>query len=69
MTVEKIIRILGYIVYTILWLPVIVLALIILPMVYIVIFKSIKEGLYVFAKAIKHNINHDMEFIKTGIWY
>lgn len=69
MTVEKFIRILGYIIYTILWLPVIVLGLIILPMVYIVIFKSIKDGLYIFMKAIKANINHDMEFIKTGIWY
>lgn len=69
MTVEKFIRILGYIVYTALWSPVIVLGLIILPMVYIVIFKSIKEGLTVFRLALMHNISHDMEFIKTGVWY
>lgn len=69
MTVEKFIRILGYIVYTLLWLPVIVLALIILPIVYMIIFESIKDGLYVFMKALKFNIKHDMEFINTGVWY
>ena len=69
MTVEKFIRILGYIVYTALWLPIVVLGLIILPIVYIVILKSIKDGLCVFTKALKNNIKHDMEFIKTGVWY
>ena len=69
MTVEKFIRILGYIVYTVLWSPVIVLALIILPMVWVIMFKSIPEGLKMYAQALKANINHDMEFIKTGVWY
>ena len=69
MTVEKFIRILGYIVYTVLWSPVVVLGLIILPMVYIVLFKSIKNGLSAFMMALKANINHDMEFIRSGVWY
>jgi hypothetical protein len=69
MTVEKFIRILGYIVYAALWSPVIVLGLIILPIVYMIIFKSIKDGLTVFMKALKFNIYHDMEFIRTGVWY
>lgn len=69
MTVEKFIRILGYIVYAALWSPVIVLGLVILPVVFIIMFKSIKEGLSVFRSALKYNIYHDMEFIRTGVWY
>lgn len=68
MTVEKFIRILGYIVYTALWSPVIVLGMIILPIVFMIMFKSIKEGLFVFRSALKYNIHHDMEFIRTGVW-
>lgn len=69
MTVEKFIRILGYIVYAALWSPVIVLGLVILPVVFMIMFKSIKEGLSVYMMALKMNINHDMEFIRTGVWY
>ena len=69
MTVEKFIRILGYIVYAALWSPVIVLGLIILPVVFMIIFGSIKEGLSVFTTALRMNIHHDMEFIRTGVWY
>lgn len=69
MTVEKFIRILGYIVYTVLWLPVIVLGMIVLPMVFMIIFKSVKEGLSVFMMALKYNIYHDMTFIETGVWF
>ena len=69
MNVEKIIRILGYIVYAALWSPVIVLGLIILPVVFMIMFRSIKEGLSVFMMALKHSIYHDMTFIKTGVWY
>lgn len=69
MTVEKFIRILGYIVYAALWSPVIVLGLVILPVVFIIMFKSIKEGLSVCMMALKAGINHDMEFIRTGVWY
>lgn len=69
MNVEKFIRILGYIVYAALWSPVIVLGLIVLPIGFIIMFKSIKDGLQVYAEALKAGINHDKEFIKTGVWY
>lgn len=69
MTVEKVIRILGYIVYTGLWSPVIILGLIVLPVVFMIMFKSITEGLSVFMTALRFNIHHDMEFIRTGVWY
>lgn len=69
MTVEKFIRILGYIVYAALWSPVIVLALIILPFVYMFMFKSIPRGLSVCMMLLKAGINHDKEFIRTGVWY
>lgn len=69
MTVEKFIRILGYIVYTALWLPVVVLGVIVLPVVFMVMFRSISEGWAVYKMAMKSGIAHDMEFIKTGVWY
>lgn len=69
MTVEKFIRILGYIVYAALWSPVIVLALIVLPIAYVVMFKSVKDGWVVYWNLLKSGINHDMNFIKTGVWY
>lgn len=69
MTVEKFIRILGYIVYTILWSPVIVLCMIVLPIWYIIMFKSIKLGLKVYASALKAGRNHDKVFIETGVWH
>lgn len=69
MTVEKFIRILGYIVYAALWSPVIVLGIIILPVAYMIVFKSIPEGWSVFKVALKAGLKHDMEFIKTGVWY
>lgn len=69
MTVEKFIRILGYIVYAVLWSPVIVLGLIVLPIVYMIMFRSIPEGLMVYKQGLKAGIIHDMQFIKTGVWY
>lgn len=69
MTVEKIIRILGYVVYATLWSPVIVLGLIVLPVAYMVMFRSIPEGWAVYKMALKSGINHDINFIKTGVWY
>ena len=69
MTVEKFIRILGYIVYTALCSPIIVLGLIVLPIVTMIMFKSIPEGWRVFKNGLKFGIHHDMEFIKTGVWY
>lgn len=73
MTVEKFIRILGYIVYVILWSPVIVLALIILPFMWVKMYTqagyTVKEGIAACVKALKMSVQHDVEFIKTGIWY
>lgn len=68
MTVEKFIRILGYIVYAALWSPVIVLGVIVLPVAFMVTFRSISEGWTVWITALKAGIRHDMEFIKTGVW-
>lgn len=69
MNVEKIIRILGYIVYAALWSPVIVLGMIVLPIGFMVMFRSIPEGWAVWKMGLKAGIRHDMEFIKTGVWF
>lgn len=68
MTVEKFIRILGYAVYTALWSPVIVLGLIVLPIVYTIMFKSIPRALTFYMQCLKAGIIHDMQFIETGVW-
>lgn len=68
MTVEKFIRILGYIVYVTLWSPVIVLGMIVLPVVFMIMFRSISDGWAVWIMSLKSGIRHDMEFIKTGVW-
>lgn len=72
MTVEKFIRILGYIVYVALWSPVIVLSLIILPFVWAYMYVragyGVKEGIIACSKALKIGVQHDMEFIRTGVW-
>lgn len=73
MNVEKFIITLGYIVYTALWLPVIVLALPITFIVWLVTFTrlgvGIKTGMNLFRQALVHGVRHDMEFIRTGKWY
>lgn len=69
MTVAKVIRFLGYIVYTALWLPVIVLAMFILPFVYMFMCRSIIRGLTLYWYAFVSGIRHDVEFIRTGIWW
>ena len=72
MDVAKFIRILGYIVYTILWSPVIVLIAVALPIWAIATcvkydfpmsyaWKWLKEGFW-------YGVGHDMNFIKTGEW-
>lgn len=68
MTVEKFIRILGYIVYSALWSPVIVLGMIVLPVAMMVMLRSISEGWALWKMGLKAGIRHDMEFIKTGVW-
>lgn len=73
MDVEKVIRILGYIVYTALWSPVLVLLLLIGPIVWLIVFMrmgmTVKECLELLGYALKNSIQHDMEFIRTGKWY
>lgn len=73
MTVEMFIRILGYILYVALWSPVIVLILLAMPIAYLVLFKrmgfSTKDALGIYLDALKANIQHDIIFIKTGVWY
>ena len=73
LNVEKIIRILGYTLYTILWSPVIILTIIVGPILVCVmavrngwVVKDIMRELYI--KGLKNGIEHDMNFIKTGEW-
>lgn len=70
--VEKVIRVLGYIVYAVLWSPVIVILLLVLPVVWLVIFTragfTVKEAMQSLFKALKASIMHDVNFLKTGIW-
>lgn len=70
--VEKFIRILGYIVYVMLWSPVVIIALIILPILALIqglkigmTIKQIAEGYW---ESLKFSIKHDVDFIKTGEW-
>lgn len=69
MTVEKFIRILGYIVYVALWSPVIVLIAIMLPVWMLIKTKSLPLTRLLLADGVKTGIRHDMEFIRTGVWY
>lgn len=70
--VEKVIRVLGYAVYAALWSPVIVVLLLVLPVVWIVMFKrigfTVKDAMSSLAHALKMSILHDVNFIKTGVW-
>lgn len=72
MNVEKVIRILGYIVYTALWSPVIVVITPIAFVAFMVMAKRLgmttREGLKMTGQSFKAGIQHDMHFIKTGVW-
>lgn len=68
MTVEKFIRILGYIAYVVLWSPVIVLSLIVLPLWLAYKTKSIPLTASVIEYGLKAGMNHDKKFIETGVW-
>lgn len=69
MTVEKFIRILGYVVYSILWLPIIVLLMVVLPITVMIMTRSISYTWMLLKNGLKAGIKHDMEFINTGVWY
>lgn len=70
--VEKVIRVLGYIVYSILWMPVIILAAVVVPIVWLAmsirVGSSVKEAAEHLLQLLKASIKHDIEFIKTGKW-
>lgn len=69
MTVEKFIRILGYIVYVALWSPVIVLIMVIMPIWMLIKSKSLSFTWMLVKDGLKTGFRHDREFIKTGVWY
>lgn len=72
MDTAKLIRTIGYIVYTCLWLPIILACMVFMPI--LVMVTCIKEelpvisGLKWFGESLKEGIAHDMNFIKTGEW-
>lgn len=72
MNVEKIIRVLGYIVYTALWLPIIVLAIVSAPIVVLAVDlrlgQSIKGSINSLKDIFVDAVRHDVEFIRTGKW-
>ena len=68
MTVEKFIRILGYVVYVALWSPVIAFIVVALPVWVAIKTKSISLTWMLIKDGLKTGIRHDMEFIKTGVW-
>lgn len=72
LNVEKVVRILGYIMYTILWSPIIIVGLVVVPIVYIAwgirSGRRIKDIVSDLIRIHKAAIEHDMNFIKTGEW-
>lgn len=72
MNVEKVIRVLGYLLYTILWLPVIVLCFTITPIVWILMYirvgQPVKQCVKRFKNALAASIKHDVVFLQTGRW-
>lgn len=73
MNIEKFIRTLGYIVYVILWAPLLAVITPIATIAFMVIYMRLgftfKETCAMYGKAMKNSISHDVEFIRTGIWY
>lgn len=72
MNVEKVIRVIGYAIYTALWSPVIVLFLTVTPIVVggwsIRNGVPFKEGFDTYKDILIKSVQHDAEFIKTGKW-
>ena len=69
MTVEKFIRILGYVVYVALWSPVIALIVVILPIWMIIKTRSLSFTWMLLKEGLKTGFKHDKIFIDTGVWY
>ena len=72
LNVEKIIRILGYVMYTILWSPFIILVLITAPIMLMTIAirngQKIKDTMRWYLNKLKEGFEHDKKFIDTGVW-
>lgn len=72
MDVGKIIRILGYIVYTALWLPIIVVTIVAVPLMVLAIDvrvgRPIGESINGIWSMLVESVKHDIEFIQTGNW-
>ena len=72
LNVEKVIRLLGYIVYVILWLPVILVGLVVFPIIALLFAIKYRLGvkaiMQAYLKLLKAGFNHDINFIQTGIW-
>lgn len=72
MDVEKIIRVLGYIVYMLLWSPFIVLSILALPIVILAVDlregRSVKGSFMAIKTMFEEIVRHDIEFIQTGKW-
>jgi hypothetical protein len=72
MNVGKLIRILGYIVYTALWLPVILLTVIAAPLMVLAVDvrvgRPIGGSIEGIVGMFKESIQHDVEFIRNGTW-
>jgi hypothetical protein len=72
MTVEKFIRILGYVVYVMLWSPVIAIILLVMPVIWLRMTSrlgfTMRESMTLYVECMKNSIQHDINFIQTGIW-
>lgn len=72
LNVEKVVRVLGYIMYTILWSPIIIVGLVLVPIVYIAwgirSGRRLKDIVTDLIRAHKSAVEHDINFIKTGEW-
>ena len=70
--VEKFIRILGYTVYLILWLPVLVvlfpIVAIAMPVMLVRAGYTVKEAIVLTGKSFVVGIQHDVHYINTGDW-
>lgn len=72
MDTAKLIRAIGYIAYTALWMPIILLCVVIMPIwVTIACIRAelpVINGLTWFVQSLMQGIMHDMNYIKTGEW-
>ena len=72
MRAKQAIRMFGYVLYVTLWLPVIIIALIVTPFVWLRVFGkagfTFKESAKAWGKTFMAGIRHDIHYIKTGEW-